>query len=74
MKARLEFNLPEEQIEYNTCMKAADVLGALRDYRDWLRAQRKYQDLEDKARDFADIAWDELFSILQVYGLTDIIA
>ena len=74
MKARLEFNLPEEQIEYNTCMKAGDVLGALRDYRDWLRAQRKYQDLEDAARSFADTAWDELFTVIEERGITDIIA
>ena len=47
-KAILEFSLPEEQSEFNTCNKAGDYRAALYDFANYLRNQLKYSDLTEK--------------------------
>lgn len=44
MKAILEFNLPEDQEEYNSTIKAAEYRSALYEISQWLRSIRKYED------------------------------
>ena len=42
MKAILEFNLPEDEVEYKEASHAADYRRALDDVREFLRGQHKY--------------------------------
>jgi len=42
MKAILEFNLPEDQIEFDLASNAANMHDALWEMDQWLRSQTKY--------------------------------
>jgi len=42
MKAILEFNLPEDQTEYQIANDASKMFSVLWDMKQWLRAQVKY--------------------------------
>ncbi len=42
MKAILEFNLPEDQTEYQMANDASNMFSTLWDMKQWLRAQVKY--------------------------------
>jgi len=42
MKAILEFNLPEDQIEYQMVNDSSKMFSTLWDMKQWLRAQVKY--------------------------------
>jgi len=42
MKAILEFNLPEDQTEYQMANDASNMFSTLWDMKQWLRAQIKY--------------------------------
>ena len=42
MKATLEFNLPEEREEFNTCNKAQAMRSVLWNYDQWLRGILKH--------------------------------
>lgn len=42
MKATLEFNLPEDQDEFNLATKAADLQSALWQMKQWLRSETKH--------------------------------
>ena len=42
MKATLEFNLPEDQAEYELCSKASDMYSVIWEMKQWLRGQTKY--------------------------------
>jgi hypothetical protein len=42
MKAKLEFDLPEEREEFETAVKAGKVESALLEFANWLRAEYKY--------------------------------
>jgi hypothetical protein len=42
MKARLEFNLPEERVEFDMCTKSGDMHSVLWDMDQWLRSKTKY--------------------------------
>jgi hypothetical protein len=42
MKAILEFNLPEDQTEYQMANDASKMFSVLWDIKQWLRAQVKY--------------------------------
>ena len=43
MKAILEFNLPEEQEEFNNAIKANDYLSAIQEFKKYLRTHYKYE-------------------------------
>ncbi len=47
MKAVIEFNLPEEQAEYETHINAAKYYSVLWDLSQWLRSEIKYNDKND---------------------------
>jgi len=49
MKAILEFNLPDDQEEYDLAVKAQDMMRSLNDVRNYLRAKSKYE-TEDEAK------------------------
>ena len=42
MKATLEFNLPEDQAEYDMCNKSSDMYGVIWEMMQWLRSETKY--------------------------------
>ena len=42
MKAILEFNLPEDQAEYDLCNKASNMYSVIWDMTLWLRSETKY--------------------------------
>ena len=42
MKAILEFNLPEDQDEFNLATKSTDLQSALWEMNQWLRSQTKH--------------------------------
>jgi hypothetical protein len=44
MKAILEFNLPEDQYEYNLVNKAADMSVVLHEFDQYLRGRLKWED------------------------------
>lgn len=47
MKARLEFTLPEEDVEFKQAMKAGDVFAVLHEYDNELREIIKYETRAD---------------------------
>ena len=48
MKAILEFNLPEEQTEHLTAVKALDYKYVVSEMDEYLRSQIKYQELPEE--------------------------
>jgi hypothetical protein len=42
MKAKLEFNLPEDQTEYQMVNDASKMFNVIWDMKQWLRSQTKY--------------------------------
>lgn len=51
MKAILEFNLPEDNVEYELASKASSMHSVLWDMDQWLRAQYKYMSDEEYSED-----------------------
>lgn len=47
MKATLEFNLPEDEVEHYCAIKGSDMLNVLWELKAELRSMRKYQELKD---------------------------
>ena len=73
MKGSLEFSLPDEEVEFLRALKAGDIAGALEDFRDWLRSERKYADLSAEHRVFADRAWDKFHEIVSSHGINEVV-
>lgn len=51
MKATLEFNLPEDQPEFNTAIKGSDWRQVCWEMDQWLRAQYKHMPDEEYSQD-----------------------
>ena len=51
MKAKLEFNLPEDHEEYELASKASSMYSVLWDMDQWLRAQYKYMPDKEYSED-----------------------
>lgn len=66
MKGILEFNLPEEQSEFQTALDAGEWVAAVDDYARWLRDICKHQD--PSVYDAVQCS-DKLWSILRERGL-----
>ncbi len=61
MKATLEFNLPDEQEEFNQATKASAYISVLCDYANALRSVYKYSQNEDEvdaANKWAEKFWE----------------
>lgn len=65
MKATLEFNLPEDQSEYDLCNKALDMRIALDGIREYLRGKVKYDTQDEKKWE----AYNDVY--LQFYEITN---
>lgn len=48
MKAKLIFNLPEDNHEWYNATKGASMHSTLWEYDQWLRSKIKYEDLNDE--------------------------
>ena len=61
MKAILEFNLPEDQIDFDLAVKGTKYYSALWEMDQWLRSQIKYNDnLTDEQHDVYQKCRDQL--------------
>ena len=48
-KAKLEFDLPQEQVEFNLAVNAVNWKYTLYDFDQWLRSELKYNDARQDA-------------------------
>ena len=73
MKATLEFNLPEDQQEFNLATKGSNWWNVCWDMDQWLRAQYKYMPDEKYSKDKYDAyveARDKLFELMRENGVS----
>ena len=59
MKARLEFNLPEEQGEFNLCSKYGELHSNLWDLTEQIRTWRKHGHRFKDTEELLDALWEE---------------
>ncbi len=64
MKAELIFDLPEDERYFREASQAGRILGVLRDYDNWLRAQVKYSQSPGPREDVLQEARDKLQELL----------
>lgn len=69
MKAIIEFNLPEDQEEYEICNKALDMSIALQGIREYLRGKVKYDTQDDKKWEAYDEVYQQFFEIINNYNI-----
>jgi hypothetical protein len=63
-KAILEFNLPDDQKDFDLAVKAPDMRSALEDVREYLRANVKYQTQDQKRWEAYDEVYQQFYIIL----------
>jgi hypothetical protein len=64
MKAIIEFNLPEDQHEYDLVVSASQMYNALWDISQELRTLWKYSELDEKEWDMVERIRNKFFDIL----------
>ena len=70
MKAILEFNLPEDQHEYNLVNKAVDMCVVLHEFDQYLRGILKYEEnITDDAYNALQDARDKLWEMAKDGGI-----
>jgi len=70
MKAILEFNIPEDNEEFNRAIKAADYYVSLFEFYQYLRRELKYDEqLSDIERDTFERIREEFNGILTENGI-----
>jgi len=71
MKAILEYNLPDEQQEYDLANKGSDLSIIIWDFDQWLRNEVKYNnELTDKESDTYYKIRDKLREIMEEHDIT----
>ncbi len=68
MKATFEFSLPEETPEYGIYHNAPEYISALREFREWLRQQRKHGDITVLGRTYLEgleEVWDKFHEVCE---------
>ena len=73
MKAILEFNLPEDQQEFNLATKGSNWWNVCWDMDQWLRAQYKYMPDEKYSKEKYDAyyeAREKLFELISENGVS----
>lgn len=68
-KAILEFNLPDEQVEYDTVTQASKVKSFLWDFTQQLRSWRKYHHDFKDADDALDKIREEFYRLLNEHNV-----
>jgi hypothetical protein len=64
MKAKLIFNLPEENHEWKNAIDGSSMRSTLWEYDQWLRAKVKYEDLTDEQHQVYQGCRDHLRTLL----------
>jgi hypothetical protein len=65
MKAVLEFDLPENNWEFQAAINGSKYKSAIWDYDQWLRAEMKYGELDKKIYEAYDTCRKKLRNILE---------
>ena len=70
MKAILEFNLPDDQAEYDLCKKAQEMFHALNDMKDYLRRKVKYEEMPADKWELCDEIYQEFYRLMEQNHIT----
>lgn len=65
MKAILEFDLPEDNMEFKAAINGSNYKSAIWEYDQWLRSEMKYGELDKKIYEAYDTCRKELKKILE---------
>ena len=65
MKAIIEYNLPEDQFEFDNAVKSMKMWHALNEVKDELRRIYKYEDLKENEFEMVERIREKFFEILQ---------
>lgn len=65
MKAIIEYNLPDDQFEFDNAVKSNKMFFALTEIKDELRAIWKYEDLKENQFEMVERIREKFFEILQ---------
>ena len=65
MKATIEYNLPEDQFEFDNAVKSNKMWHALTEIKDELRRIYKYEDLKENEFEIVERIREKFFEILQ---------
>ena len=69
MRAILEFNLPEEQEEFELARNGSKLSCAISDFQDWLRAQIKHGNYDDEQMAVFERVREKFFDALNGWHL-----
>ena len=75
MKAILEFDLPDDMIEFQTASNAGELVSAINDYINYLRGKTKYAP-EDQKEDITNAyedAYTNFWEIMNAHEITNIL-
>jgi len=65
MKATIEYNLPDDQFEFDSAVKSTKMYFALTEIKDELRTIWKYEDLKENQFEMVERIREKFFEILQ---------
>jgi nitroimidazol reductase NimA-like FMN-containing flavoprotein (pyridoxamine 5'-phosphate oxidase superfamily) len=65
MKAIIEYNLPDDQFEFDNAVKSNKMWHALTEIKDELRRIWKYEDLKENEFEMVERIREKFFEILQ---------
>jgi hypothetical protein len=65
MKAIIEYNLPDDQFEFDNAVKSMKMWHALNEIKDELRRIYKYEDLKENEFEMVERIREKFFEILQ---------
>lgn len=67
MKARLEFDLPEDDWAFEAALKGADFRSALNEIREKIRTWRKYEDRQSvPIKEIEEMFWEAVEDVPEV--------
>jgi hypothetical protein len=64
MKVIIEYNLPDDQFEFNSAVKSMKMWHALTEIKDELRSIWKYEDLKENEFEMVERIREKFFEIL----------
>jgi len=64
MKAKLEYNLPDDQFEFDCAVKSTKMYFALTEIKDELRSIWKYEELKENQFEMVERIREKFFEIL----------
>ena len=65
MKVKLEYNLPDDQFEFECAVKSTKMYFALTEIKEELRAIWKYEELKENQFEMVERIMEKFFEILQ---------